>query len=104
MELKSLESMDNGIINKLVEKENSYQDQFKIWRKSNLSQISKLGNNFATEDLRQNIDVELAKKQASPLDIYGESATFDEFWKSINGKFNTSMIKGAKNKRILIPK
>lgn len=96
--------MDNGVKSNLVDKENSYQDQFKICKKNNISQLSKLGNNFATEDLRQNIDAELAKKHASPLDIYGESATFDEFCKSINGKFNTSMIKGAKNKRILIPK
>ena len=103
-DLKSIESMDNGPKITNINKDNSYQDQFKIWRKNNLSQLSKLGNNFATEDLRKNVDIELAKKQTSPLDIYGESATFDEFWKSINGKFNTSMMKGAKNKRILIPK
>lgn len=51
-----------------------------------------------------NIDIEILKKQASPLDIYGDSGTFDEFWKSISGKFNTSLIKGTQNKRILIPK
>jgi len=26
-----------------------------------------------------NIDIEILKKQASPLDIYGDSGTFDEF-------------------------
>lgn len=46
----------------------------------------------------------MIKKHTSPLDIYGDSVTFDEFWKSISGKFNTSMIKGNKDKRILIPK
>uniref|UniRef100_A0A7S3KIV8 Uncharacterized protein n=1 Tax=Euplotes crassus TaxID=5936 RepID=A0A7S3KIV8_EUPCR len=97
-ELRTLETMDNKAHNKIIEKENSYQDQFKLCRKSNLSQMGKLGSNFATED-RKN-----GKKQASPLGIYAESATFDEFCKSINGKFSTSMIKGAKNKRILIPK
>ena len=87
-------------------KENSYNDQnqAKLCRKNNNSQLNNLKNNFATEDLRNNIDVEMLKKHASPLDIYGENVTFDEFCKSISGKFSTSMVKGSKDKRILIPK
>ena len=100
-DLKTMESNPETVF-KL--QNTSYQDQVKICRKNNLSQLSKLGNNFATEDHRQHMEAELAKKQTSPLDIYGESATFDEFCKSISGKFNTNMIKGNKNKRILIPK
>lgn len=94
LEMRTVESYDNTLQKVDALKENSYFDNAKVFHKNNISQLSKLGNNFVTEDLRKNIDI----------DIYGESATFDDFWKSISGKFNTSMMKGAKNKRILIPK
>lgn len=77
-DLKSVESTEIGIKNYAL-KENSYQDNSKLIRKNNLSQLSKLGNNFATEDLRKNINMEILNKHTSPLDIYGETGTFDEF-------------------------
>ena len=48
--------------------------------------------------------LKFSNKHTSPLDIYGEFTTFDEFCKSISGKLKTSMIKGNKDKRILMPK
>ncbi|CAI2385207.1 unnamed protein product [Moneuplotes crassus] len=98
LEIRTIETLENSKQSKVFDKENSYQDQFKLSKKSHLNQLGMLGSNFATEDLK------IVKKQASPLGIYAESGTFDEFCKSINGKFSTSMIKGEKNKRILIPK
>lgn len=52
-DLKTMESIDNGLKIKKSVRDNSYQDQIKIYRKNNISQLSKLENNFATEDLRK---------------------------------------------------
>jgi hypothetical protein len=52
-DLKTMESIDNGLKIRNTVRDNSYQDQIKIYRKNNISQLSKLDNNFATEDLRK---------------------------------------------------
>jgi hypothetical protein len=52
-DLKTMASIDNGFRIHNTMKDNSYQDQIKINRKNNISQLNKLGNNFATEDLRK---------------------------------------------------
>lgn len=79
LEVRTVESGELGYKRDTAAKENSYFDNVKICRKNNLSQLSKLGNNFATEDLRKNMDMDILKKHTSPLDIYGDSGTFDEF-------------------------
>lgn len=60
-EMKSIESLD--IMPKANNnfKENSYYDNAKVCRKNNNSQLAKLGNIYATEDLRKNIDIGILK-------------------------------------------
>ena len=61
VEVKSIDSLENLARKQNKIKENSYYDSVKIWRKNNNSQLAKLGANFATEDLRNHIDLDILK-------------------------------------------
>lgn len=51
LEIRTIETLENSKKSKVFDKENSYQDQFKLSKKSHLNQLGMLGSNFATEDL-----------------------------------------------------